>query len=1321
MRPRLFFLGCLWGLEAWAPAGARAQVIVTEKVTVRAPFVGVLAAKEDTAKTDATAAAAATPKPAVFDGTKVVPFYLKGAAFAAPAAGVAKRVVRVTSVTKTVNSVRTTTNGEGDTEEPKKVEGTAPAVLRWNNGESLPGEIGAATEAEFTWKTPLFQEPLALAWSALHRVDQPGGDRLPDGPFAFTLRDGSHLYGDLAGLTADHLTLHGDAHGDVTLRRAEVLSVRRVKGGRLVFNGPWGNAGWTEPHTRESRRNNASQSPPETLGKVPTTATGPGGTLVLPFFNRAAYLKTALPEHVDAEFHVSATERPAFSLALESATGRLRVETWGDQLVLAAGDGFRLIRTLDAAEREVALRVCWDTEARQCRVYTSAGGLLLDWAVPEDNAHQGEGVTLLNRGRNLVLDFLRVRAGDGQQLAATDLAQPRVLLDDGSVIAGSASTLEAGELLIPPAAGGEGPPVRVPLADVDAVGLAGGAAFPAETAGATLGGADGTFLRGQITGIKDGEMVWQTAFADAPLPVKTDTLRQLFLRVPAPAGTPPEPPLKTLDRLVLEDRTLHGKLVATGDPLPHWLPVGGTRAATPSRTLPSEIVRAVAPGQEPPGGTSLLYTRTGDALPGVLHGMDRQEIEFDSPIIAAKSLPAADVDAVQFDVAAGGSVHGFDAPGWRVLKGAKETVLQGDKLNLVDGSSVGHSSVMGNGEVRFTYDTTNYSCLRLRMFCDPGDPTKGTNYILFQMGSTMSTGLEAADGQFSNQNRVSVKNGPVEVRLVTDESSVHCFLNGVLTEAVPVPAAKRAGAGLVLEPTSMWGNQVQAVTLSGFSATAEPGQAFLPAVNADAKAQALTVPRFRKEDPPRQALLATNGDLLRGEIEAITNTQFGFRVGLEELHVPRDRVKAVVTLQKPSEGAPPSAPEEDAVHKALSRTMNQRFWYTRANLQILISVLEREAPELKFKLPTGVDERYAQYHFEAQTVGDNLDGICEQFGLRYQIENGMIVISERESAPPTDCVRVAYWLKPGSLDGKDPAQAQLAAKGVPFAAGGSATWQADSQCLEVVNTPENQAKTVEVLNRDFGGVLGSPTHWVRLTNGGRLGLTVEAFGPDAVRGTHPLYGQCTVPLAQVYAVRNTLPAPTAARRAVDRWQLVYAPEPVLPESGGEGSALLGKAAPTFKLKMLGGGDDFDLAKEKGHVVVLDFWATWCGPCIRSLPGMIETMAQFPADQVKFVGLDQAEAPEQVKRFLETRGWKLAVALDAGQNVARQYGVDGIPHTVIVGPDGKVAWVKTGYTEDGDAQGGGGSEETAGPGGGDTSSSGRGKCIRDGWWFGGSKV
>jgi thiol-disulfide isomerase/thioredoxin len=186
-----------------------------------------------------------------------------------------------------------------------------------------------------------------------------------------------------------------------------------------------------------------------------------------------------------------------------------------------------------------------------------------------------------------------------------------------------------------------------------------------------------------------------------------------------------------------------------------------------------------------------------------------------------------------------------------------------------------------------------------------------------------------------------------------------------------------------------------------------------------------------------------------------------------------------------------------------------------------------------------------------------------------------------------------------------------------------------------------------LLTSDFGGNLGSPTHWLLLTSGARLTLTVDKFEQDFITGHNPVYGSCKVPMSQVYIIRTSAPEPTPTIKSLADWRLVNAPEPVLPETGGENSPLLGKEAPTFTLPLLEGGD-FDLAAEKGRIVVLDFWATWCGPCVESLPGLIETLSSFPADRVKLIGVNQGESPAQVKHFLETRGLKLTVAMDADQ-------------------------------------------------------------------------
>ena len=1003
----------------------------------------------------------------------------------------------------------------------------------------------------------------------------------------------------------------------------------------------------------------------------------------MPFWHRTISTALTLPDRAEVDFSLHTKEQPAFQLVLDGREKkRLRIETWGSEIVLATAKGFEKICDLAEKDRSVSLRVCWDRTARRCQVYAADGTLLKEWSVPEGSDEAGKPAILLaNKGHELTLDFLRVRAWDGQPLASVDTEHPRVELDSGRVLAGSVTGVDDGIVTFAPP--GEEPSTNVPLKDVDSVIFSSTPtwASPRET---TLSCSDGTILRGQISGFEDGRALVKTAFADAPLRVKLDDLRQLFIRDAIPAGTPPEPPLDSLDKIVLQGTTLHGHLVATANGTePLWLPIGGKTPATPARTVVCEITRVFPPGTEDTPATSLLYTRMGDALPGVLHALDRKEVEFDSPWTEAKKLPAEELQAVQFGASDKGAVSSFDAPGWQVLKGDKAVIQKkAGTLKLVPEAMVGHAGASQDGDIRFSYDTENYSYLRVRLFCEGTNVNnRSLNYILMRQGNRVSSGVETSEGQFSSQHQAPTVAGAAAVRFGIDEKSVRVYINEALVETVWYPAAKRAGAGLILESCSVWGNPAQEIVLSKFNASTPSGRSFLVSVNSEAKSQALTIPRFRKDDPPRHALLAANGDVLRGEIVALTNTQIGFRIGLETLHIPRDRVAALIALQPPA-ATPPAPDDADAMQKLLDRHVSLQTWYSNVGYSSLLSIIRQSVPELKFQTPGEQDSRRVQFRFDNQSVGDILDSICEQFELRYHIKRGTIVFENRGGKQETNLVHKTFWMKTNPFGGHGSASEQLAARDVPFPKGSSVEWQESSHCLEVTNTAANVEKISGLLSNDFGGTLGSPTHWLLLRNGGRIGLVVEKFEPDAVTGTHPLYGRCRIPLADVFSVRNNLPEPTAAAHALDDWRLVYAPEPVLPESGGENSDLLGKEAPTFKLTMLD-GEEFDLRRQRGQVVVLDFWATWCGPCIKSLPGLIDAAGQFPGDKVKLIGVNQAEAPEQVKRFLEAHQWKLTVAMDAGQSVAKQYGVDGIPHTVIVGPDGKVAWVNTGYTADGD--------------------------------------
>ncbi len=127
--------------------------------------------------------------------------------------------------------------------------------------------------------------------------------------------------------------------------------------------------------------------------------------------------------------------------------------------------------------------------------------------------------------------------------------------------------------------------------------------------------------------------------------------------------------------------------------------------------------------------------------------------------------------------------------------------------------------------------------------------------------------------------------------------------------------------------------------------------------------------------------------------------------------------------------------------------------------------------------------------------------------------------------------------------------------------------------------------------------------------------------------------------------------------------------------------LTGKPAPGFKLNTL---DDktFDLAEHKGKdVVILDFWATWCGPCRKALPLVAEAAAAFKDKGVVFCAVNEQEMSKEVKKFLEDEKLTLPiVGMDREGNVGKLYQVEGIPQTVVIGRDGNVLRVHVGYDQ-----------------------------------------
>ena len=139
--------------------------------------------------------------------------------------------------------------------------------------------------------------------------------------------------------------------------------------------------------------------------------------------------------------------------------------------------------------------------------------------------------------------------------------------------------------------------------------------------------------------------------------------------------------------------------------------------------------------------------------------------------------------------------------------------------------------------------------------------------------------------------------------------------------------------------------------------------------------------------------------------------------------------------------------------------------------------------------------------------------------------------------------------------------------------------------------------------------------------------------------------------------------------------LLKAPPPPPPPAATEGSSV-GDLAPDFQLQDLG-GQVVSLSTLRGVPVMLNFWASWCGPCRAEMPYIQQVHEEWSDKGLVVLSINTDEGSSEVRQFMQSNDYSFPVLLDTKKDIARKYNIQGIPTTFFIDKDGMIQEWKLG--------------------------------------------
>lgn len=196
-------------------------------------------------------------------------------------------------------------------------------------------------------------------------------------------------------------------------------------------------------------------------------------------------------------------------------------------------------------------------------------------------------------------------------------------------------------------------------------------------------------------------------------------------------------------------------------------------------------------------------------------------------------------------------------------------------------------------------------------------------------------------------------------------------------------------------------------------------------------------------------------------------------------------------------------------------------------------------------------------------------------------------------------------------------------------------------------------------------------------DGRRLSFRAERLQATTLFGTNEIFGACSQDLTKVNRILVGMRiADDATELPFANFRLQHAVDPLAfrkenpTVSSGPNAGLIGQPAPNFELDLLD-GQRYRLQDQRGSVVVLDFWASWCGPCMQTMPEVDRIVGQYGAQDIQLLAINLQESAEKIQQALQRLKLTTTIALDRAGVVAERYGATAIPQTVVIDRQGNV--------------------------------------------------